>query len=226
MIAWRWLCTTLWKQDDHLWLILQDLETSSQGPGVCDSCKIVDIYQHMDNLAPSSATTDEKNKKDKKNKHGNGQQGGRGWRSINWERREHGFDGRGQGSDRGGRVAAVKEAEGTTPTTTMEEEVLTASMEAEEATESIMDTRIISTRGINNIFCHISSNQCLQQCLYLIPRPELERSSRTPTWTAMPSRWVEAPTVTNGATKGNSGRDQPNLVQRTSSWWMPVHWAI
>ena len=35
----------------------------AQGPGVFDSCKLVNIYQHMVGLALSSATNDEKNKK-------------------------------------------------------------------------------------------------------------------------------------------------------------------
>ena len=50
----------------------------AQGPQIFDSYKLVDIYQHMDNLALTSATNNEKNKKDKKNKHDNGRRGGRG----------------------------------------------------------------------------------------------------------------------------------------------------
>ena len=105
------------------------------------------------------------------------------------------------------KVDVVEEAEeATATTTTMEEEVLAASMETEEAAESIMDTTTTSIRVINNTLNFITSNKCLLQLLYLIPRPATY-SSRITTWTAMPIRWVAVFTVANGAINTNNDRD-------------------
>ena len=113
-------------------------------------------------------------------------------------------------------VATVEESMEATATTTMVEEVVAASMLEAEAAEGIMDTITTNTRGINNTVRYTSSNQCLQQFLYpmrIVPN----HSSRATTWTATRIKPVAMPTVANGATKCNNGRDQPNLVQRASS---------
>ena len=126
-------------------------------------------------------------------------------------------------------VAVVEEAlaKEATVTRTMEEDVVAALMQAEEATQGTMDTTTTSNRGINNTHSHISNNKCLQQSLSIIPFPVMDHSSITTAWTASkPIRWVEASTVANEATKGNNGRDRPNLVQSSPSWWMPVRWTI
>ena len=86
-------------------------------------------------------------------------------------------------------AAAVEEAEKAIATaiatTPMQEEAVAASMEAEEATESIMDTTTTSTGLINNTLSRISNNKCLRQILCLIPCSVPDHSSRTTTWSAM-----------------------------------------
>jgi len=71
-----------------------------------DSCRIIDIIQHMDQSATKAAYNDQKNKKDTKNKQNNGRRGGRGWRSQrNRDRNDNGgtFGGRNRGGRGGGR---------------------------------------------------------------------------------------------------------------------------
>ena len=111
-----------------------------QGSGVFDSCKLVDIYQHMDNLALSLTTNDEKNNK---NKHDNGQWEVRDW-TAETEREETMAL-----AEEAKAVVAVKEVVEVdaveeawdTATTTIEEEVVVVSMEAEVVTDGIMNIR-------------------------------------------------------------------------------------
>ena len=70
-----------------------------------------------------------------------------------------------------------------------------------------MDTTTISKRGINSILSRTFNNKCLLKSLHLIPRPEVDSSSKITTCTAMPIRWVVVPTVVNGATNNSNGRD-------------------
>ena len=117
-------------------------------------------------------------------------------------------------------VAEVEVAKESTPTTTMQEEVMVASMEA-EAAEGIMDTITTSIEGTYNTHSHIFNNhRCPQQYRYrtLFQVAVHHQHTKATIWTAMQIKWVTMPTVTSGATKGNHiGLDQPHLVQRASS---------
>ena len=111
---------------------------------------------------------------------------------------------------------AEEEAKEATTTTTMQDKAVATSMEAEAAEGTTMGTTTTSIRGINITHSCISNNQCLQKFHYPIQRPVQHHIFRTTTWTATPIRPVTMLTVANEATKGNTGRDQPNLVQRVS----------
>ena len=120
---------------------------------------------------------------------------------------------------------AAEEAEEASATTTMVEEVVATTMEAEVVETTTMDTRTTSIRGTINTLSHISNNKCLLQFHCLIQHPDRCLTFKTTTWTTMQIKLVTILTVANGATKGNTGCDRPNLVQgipmRTQ-----VHWTI
>ena len=109
---------------------------------------------------------------------------------------------------------AEEEAMEATTTTTMAEEVVATTMKAEVIGATTTDTRTTSTRETNNTPSRISSNKCLQHFRFLIQHPVQGRTFKTTTWTATQIKPVAILTVANGATKGNTGRDRPNLVQR------------
>ena len=116
-------------------------------------------------------------------------------------------------------VAEVKEAKEATATTTIQEEAMGTSIEA-EAAKDIMDT-ITTThiRGINSTqSCMSNNHQCSQLYHCHTQYQALYQHTKATTWTVMPIKWVATPTVASGATKGsNIGHDQPHLVQRASS---------
>ena len=112
---------------------------------------------------------------------------------------------------------AEAEVEGATTTTTMVEEVVATSMEAEAADDATMSTRSTSIRGINSTLSHLSNSQCLEQFYCPIQRPVQYHTFRTTTWIATQIKVVTTRTVAYGATDGHTGRDLPNLVQRVSS---------
>ena len=51
----------------------------NKGTGNFDTCKLVNILQHMDQAATTSTNNDEKNKRDNENESNDGKGGGRGW---------------------------------------------------------------------------------------------------------------------------------------------------
>ena len=75
----------------------------NKGFYIFDTCKLVDIIQHMDQSAVIATSNDKKSKQDNKKKSDNVKHGGRGWRSNrNKEKRENGgFGGIGRGGGRG-----------------------------------------------------------------------------------------------------------------------------
>ena len=114
--------------------------------------------------------------------------------------------------------AAVEEAEEATATTTMQEEGVATSMEAEAAKGTTMGTRTTSVSGINNTRSRTSiSHRCLQPYPCHTQYQALRQHTRATIWTFTPTKWVAMPTVASGATKGSSnGCDRPHLVQRAS----------
>ena len=175
-----------------------------------DSCRIVNIIQHMNQLATKAAYNDQKNKRKKKNKQNNGQRGVRGWKSQrNRDRTDNGgtFGGRGIGGRGRGRGGYNHNNNGGVATTT----------EAEVAEATTMYIRTTSIRGTNNTSSRISSNKCLRRFHCLIQQAVPYLTLKTTTWTATRITQETILTVANGATKGNAGPDKPDLVQRALS---------
>ena len=79
-------------------------------------------------------------------------------------------------------VEAEEEAVEATTTTTMVQEVVATTTEAEVAEATTMDTRTTSIRVINNTHSHIFSSKCLQQFCYLIQHPVQHLTFKATAW--------------------------------------------
>ena len=122
----------------------------------------------------------------------------------------------------GGHGTVEEAAMDTTATTTMVEEVVSASTEeTEEVAEDTMDIATVRINPIDDTGVgHISSSQCHNQFLYhILLYPAPAGSSRIPTSTAtmLPSKCWAVPTMANGATNSkNNDCDRLHQVQRAS----------
>ena len=120
---------------------------------------------------------------------------------------------------------ATEEAKEATATTTMVEEVTATVMETEVVEATTTDTRATNIKGIHNTVKQIFSNKYLRQFHYHIQHPVQHLTFKATTWTAMQIKLVKTPTVDNGTTNVNTGRDRPNLGQGVSTK-APVHWTL
>ena len=177
-----------------------------------DSCRIVNIIQHMDKSATKAAYNDQKNKRENRTMVDAEDEAGKANKTeikltmVEPLKKE-------------AEVVVVEakakeEVKGGTTTTAMVEEVVATTTEAEVVEATTMDIRTTSIRGTNNTPSHISSNKCLQQFHCLIQQAVRCLTFKATTWTAMQIKPVTILTVANGATKGSTGPDQPDLVQR------------